>query len=144
MFGTRRPASSGPPRLGPFPSGWNQDARAALLQILGMLRASGSRPGAPVPVFPEPVAWLMPWQQDGAEGGTGPCIPAQEGHGHFLVCGGGDWTCWPGAGVTFILWVTLMRLPSPPPMKVWKSFQRPEWPSIHQSVCPINTKITGW
>lgn len=63
----------------------------------------------------------------------GPRIPAQEGRGHFLQWGGGDWTCRPGAGVAFTLWRALLRVPSPPPTKVWKSFQRPEWQSIHHS-----------
>ena len=70
--GTRGWASSGPPRLGPLPAGQYQDARAVPLLVLGTLRARGSRPVAPVPVFPEPAAWLMPWQRDGVRGGAGP------------------------------------------------------------------------
>lgn len=68
MLGNWRAASAGPPELGPFTAGPNRDARAVPLRVLGALRARCNRPGAPVPVFPEPAAWLIPWQR-GWDGG---------------------------------------------------------------------------
>lgn len=92
--------TAGPRGAGPLPLGRDRVARAAPLRVLGAMRARCCRPGAPIPAFPGPEAWLTP-RQRGWGGGDGPRSPEQEGRGHFLRWGGGDRTCWPRAGVAF-------------------------------------------
>lgn len=75
----------------------------------------------------------MPWQRRWGGGRHRAPHPGAGRSWALLVVGWWGLDLPAPRGVAFTLRRALLRLPSPPPTKGWKSFQRPEWQSIHHS-----------